>query len=132
MDVFLESQNEYNSEYDIQIVNGDFVVDEGLETTVLLSLLTNSGSWWGESFEDEPFGSKLFELDREKSTNSTGLKLKQYAEEALNWLVTEKIAKKITVDFMQIKDNIQLSINIQKPDNSDFKYYLNWKAQGEK
>lgn len=91
-------------------------IDEGLQTALLLSLFTdrraedddvlpdNSGSrrgWWGDSFADVPgdrFGSRLWLLYREKQLPAVLQRARQYAREALRWLLEDGVASQVEVD----------------------------------
>lgn len=102
--------------------HGDWVLvgpglaeDEGLTTAVVLSLFsdaraqagdvlpdggTDRRGWWGDAFADEPgdrFGSRLWLLHREKQLAQVLPRAKQYAEEALRWLVEDGIASSVAV-----------------------------------
>ena len=55
---------------------------------------------WGATYEDDPTtvtGSRLWLLSREKITTETLQKCKDYAEQALAWLVKESVADKVEV-----------------------------------
>lgn len=88
--------------------------DDGLETAVVLSLFTDrladdgEGSvdatarrgWWGDAYADESgdlIGSRLWLLAREKRTPAVLGRAELYAREALQWLVTDGVARSVTV-----------------------------------
>lgn len=57
--------------------------------------------WWGDTFPVVPndrIGSRLWLLAREKLTAETVLRAREYAEEALRWLVEDGVASKIEVE----------------------------------
>jgi phage gp46-like protein len=92
---------------------GDWLLDppglaaeHNLETAVLLSLWTDASAhpddvipdgtddrrgWWGNWQRPEaiPLGSRLWLLDREKSTEDTRRRAEEYAAEALQWLLDD-------------------------------------------
>lgn len=90
--------------------------DDGLETAVLISLFSdrlagqddalpdNSShrrGWWGDSFADidgDLIGSRLWLLSREKQLAATLQRAREYAREALRWLVDDGIARSVDVD----------------------------------
>ena len=90
--------------------------DEGLETAVIISLFTdrranvddvlpdNSGNrrgWWGDSFPEQAgdrIGSRLWLLHREKQLPLVRERARQYAREALQWLVDDGIARAVDVE----------------------------------
>lgn len=89
--------------------------DDGLETAVILSLFTDrranaddiipDGSndrrgWWADQFADinnDQFGSRLWLLSREKQLTAVMIRAKQYADEALQWLVDDGVAESVEV-----------------------------------
>lgn len=96
---------------DLALDRGDLVIDPGLGSAVLRSLLTDRrataaelarhGSddprgWWGETPGDA-YGSGLWLLAREKETQETLARAREYAREALRWLVVDGIAETVEV-----------------------------------
>lgn len=61
--------------------------------------------WWGDSFPDVPndrIGSRLWLLAREKLTPQTLLRAREYAEEALRWMVADGVAARVEVEAERI------------------------------
>lgn len=57
--------------------------------------------WWGDSFPPVPgdrIGSRLWLLSREKITASTIERAREYAYEALEWMIEDGIASRVVVD----------------------------------
>ncbi|MGX2947342.1 phage GP46 family protein [Frederiksenia canicola] len=86
---------------DIAIEQTELVLDDSLTNAVIISLFTDlrvegQRGWWGESFS-QPIGSKLWRLNREKQLPGILDTAKQYAEEALQWLIDEKLVQDIVV-----------------------------------
>lgn len=91
------------------------VEDDGLETSVILSLFTDRRAnaddvipdasndrrgWWADQFADinnDQFGSRLWLLSREKQLSAVMTRAKQYADEALQWLVDDGVAESVEV-----------------------------------
>lgn len=75
--------------------------------------------WWGDAYADiegDRFGSKLWLLSRSKVTSEVILLAQSYAEEALAWLVTDGIAKTVTVTAEESEPGaLTISAAIQKP-----------------
>jgi len=150
--------------WDVELMEGDFVFDdiiqdlesdEGLETAVIISLFTDRRAktddilpdsnnpdrrgWWGDlaspDIEGDQIGSRLWLLNREKTLNNVLVKAKQYAEEALQWMVDDGAAAKIEVeterqgipgmDILALKGKIYSPEGIVVP----FQYELQWTAQ---
>ena len=90
----------------------DFEADE-LAQAVLISLFSWRRSadddgvttpyrqgWWGDTYADTPgdqIGSRLWLLRREKLTNEVMARAREYAQEALQWLIDDAIAQTVTV-----------------------------------
>lgn len=99
--------------FDWAIQRGDLAPDDGLETAIILSLFTDrralpddplpDGSddrrgWWADAWAEQgPVGSRLWLLEREKDTRDVVNRARDYAEEALQWLVDDGIAERIEV-----------------------------------
>jgi len=98
--------------------------DDGLETAVVLSLFTDRragdadelppGSsdrrgWWGDSFADDEgdqMGSRLWLLKREKQLPAGLARAREYAEEALRWLLDDQVASSVSVVASNPRDGI--------------------------
>jgi len=108
--------------------------DDGLDTAVIISLFTDrranaddtipDGSndlrgWWGDSFADidnDKIGSRLWLLGREKQLPSVLTRARQYAEEALKWLVDDSVAESVEVVASNPRDGIlALLVSITRP-----------------
>ena len=133
---------------DIKIQNGILELDNGLQTAIYISLFTDRRigeddeipdrsndrrGYWGDALEEEPLGSFLWTLDREKITNSVLNKIDTFIREALNWLIEDGIASEINTIVERDSKNIeQVNIEIQvvKPDekSESYRYSLNWEA----
>ena len=97
---------------DLQLAGGDLMSDDSLLTAVVISLFTNRlaepgdelpagetdrQGWWADSTlpalktggGKDRIGSRLWLLKREKQLPSVLARAREYAEEALAWLVTE-------------------------------------------
>ncbi|ABE45633.1 phage GP46 family protein [Polaromonas sp. JS666] len=102
--------------FDWAVGSPGLATDEGLQTSVIISLFTDrradaddlpasaAGSdrrgWWGDSYADvegDRIGSRLWLLAREKQTTATLLKARDFAAEALQWLIDDGLARAINV-----------------------------------
>ncbi len=128
-------------------LSNDLLLDNGLETAIILSLFTDTRvneypndadkqGWWGDLFTDQlndQIGSKLWLLQREKRTNETLNKAEDYALDALKWIIDDGVADFIEVRTEYQKDLIVLNISIHQPSKTkQFRYALNWQNQMEK
>jgi len=101
--------------------SGDFEHDATFTTALIISLFTdrrakeedplpdpesnNRRGWWGDNLaevQDDRIGSRLWLLSREKTTQDVLIRAKQYAEEALQWLIDDGVAAKVEVETERI------------------------------
>lgn len=105
------------TDFALSLTGPDLAADEGLRTAVLVSLFTDRraeaddelpdgstdrrGSW-----DDPERGSRLWLLGREKQTQRTLERAREYAEEALAWLVEDGIARAVTVSAEWVRTGV--------------------------
>jgi len=113
---------------DFNLENGDIATSDGLEEAILNSLYTDAradgqNGWWGDAYnKGQPMGSKLWTLRNAKATLETKNLAKQYCLEALQWLLDEKIANKITVKTEWFEDS-KLYIEVKLFKNKGHKMF---------
>jgi len=119
-----------------------------LKTAVLISLFTDRrannddqlpdyrGSkrgWWSDALTGQKIGSRLWLLHREKQLNQVVLRAKEYAEEALQWLIDDGVAESVTVTAEVIRSGF-LALHIEivktKRQTADFKFEFAWRGLG--
>ncbi|NKB37848.1 MAG: hypothetical protein GKR93_11880 [Gammaproteobacteria bacterium] len=101
--------------FDYQLKTSQLEADDGLATAVILSLFTNrlandddvlpNGSddkrgWWADAYPDiagDNIGSRLWLLEREKDEQSVVNLAREYAEEALQWMLDDGVASRVDV-----------------------------------
>ncbi len=116
--------------------------DDGLDAAVMISLFTDrradpddkvEGSrrgWWGDSIFGDQIGSRLWMLRRENELQTTLDKARQYALEALQWLVDDGVAKSVAVIASRVASGVLgLSVSIQRPDAAAAPYARLWEAR---
>lgn len=109
------------SRADLALTSGGLLLDEGLKTAVLISLMTDAAArdddnlddgdaagagdrrgWWGDvPLQGEtatPIGSRLWLLRRAKANEATRLRAVTLAREALAWMVTDGICQRVDVE----------------------------------
>lgn len=90
--------------------------------------------WWGDTYapnEGDRIGSRLWLLARAKITAQTPMQAKQYAEEALAWLITDGVASHVLVDAeRQGQSQIAIRCQIVRGDgpNLDIRFNNVWSA----
>ncbi|MDD5551219.1 MAG: phage GP46 family protein [Candidatus Omnitrophica bacterium] len=138
---------------DFNFLNGDLEREEGLETSVLISLYTDARvneddapdnpsdlrGWIGDLLpsRDDNIGSKLWLLDRSKATQENANKAKEYVQQALKWMIEDGVASKIDVvtsivGYSEMK-KLVLEITIYKHNDKllGIKFNDIWEAQYE-
>lgn len=117
-----------------------FETETGLETAILHSLFTDRRAteedvilydlpdrrgWWGDltlSDSNDQYGSRLWLLSREKQTPKVLARAEEYAHEALEWLLVDKIATDIEINAEIIRPGIcGLSIHIFSVNMDNYK-----------
>ena len=136
---------------DFSVKNGDLESDSSLETAVIISLFTDKRAadddlllddrnperrgWWGDmvspDVSGDEIGSKLWLLDREKTAPGFQEKVKNYIDDALQWLVEDGIATKVDVIVERQgtigNDNLAFQVIIYKTDGREVA--LNYETQ---
>lgn len=122
--------------FDISLANGDIVAGDTLKTSVMLSLFCDAkassgpnGGWWGDALDDYQYGSQLWTLYGRKLTTENLSLIKKYAENALQWMISDGVAKSTTVTVAREGiDRISMSVSIRKPDgmSQSYKFYKLW------
>lgn len=139
-------------EGDISYSNGDLVVDDGLETAVLMSLFTDRRAedddelpdpnstdkrgWWGDLVSDinnDKIGSRQWLLERSKTIDEVLENIKLYAEEALQWMIDDDVVANIEIESERNGDKLYYKVIIYKSDGEIVKMKFDslWKNQIE-
>lgn len=134
---------------DLALEQFALATDDGLETAVILSLFTDARAkdddvlplgqtdrrgWWGDSYAPVPgdrFGSRLWLLSASKQLQQSLNLAKQYAEEALGWLVEDGAARKVEVDTFIPRDEVMgMTVRIYRPDGSalPIRFEMLWRS----
>lgn len=83
-----------------------------------------SMGWWGDTYPTvtgDRIGSRLWLLGREKVTNDTLNRARDYAIEALQWMLDDGVAARIDVDSQRSgMDEAQLDIAIYQRDGTNW------------
>lgn len=118
---------------DLSLAGADLATDEGLRTAVIISLFTDARAreddplpagedrkgWWGDALPQtsgDRIGSRLWLLRREKRLASVVGRAREYAREALQWLIADGIAREIVVEAeAQGLGTLALGVVISRP-----------------
>lgn len=85
----------------------DLATDSSLDTAIVISLFTDrydrqsqQGGWWGDNYVDSPntLGSRLWLLNKSKIDVQTLRNAENYAREALQWLLDDKLLTDLTIN----------------------------------
>ena len=123
-----------NGIYDITITNGDLTADDGLETSLIVSLLSDARAddsqvpqpesqrgWIGDLVAPVPgyqYGSLLWLLEQSRLTQETLAMAENNARAALNWMVEDGLAQSIDVIASRKNGSLILDIAVISPDGS--------------
>jgi phage gp46-like protein len=148
--------NETFNEGDIKFSGGDLIRELGLRTAVMMSMYTDRRAdpsdvlpdslnndrrgWWGDQinldYEDDQIGSRLWLLERAKTTEQTLADAKFYTEECLQWMIDDEVVQDIEVEIerQNRKDGTatlagRISIKQSDGTNKAFKFDDLWKAE---
>lgn len=136
---------------DVALDGNDLLRDDGLETSVWLSLFIDRlaeveqipaelpqddrRGYWGDSTDDK-MGSLLWLLSREKQLPVVLSRAKQYTEQALEWMLTDKVAKSIVVTTsFAWQGCILIAVDIFRPGAREavsYRYQYEWATQAAK
>lgn len=141
---------------DIAAENFDLQTDEGLQTAILVSLFTdlrvsadeelpagevNRRGWWGDvlpEIDGDKIGSRLWLLTREKRLPEVIARANEYAREALQWLVDDKVASRVDVLVEAVRvgesDVLAIHVDVYRPrgEATRFRYNYAWQSQAAK
>ncbi len=138
---------------DIDIQAGDLVAENGLETAVLVSLYSDRyvppeelpagfaeagdpRGWWADAIAEIPndrIGSRFWLLARGKINNDTANQMREFAQEALAWMIEAGFAARIdTSSLVTAGESVQLFISILRPSGAEIPLKFLWDGQALK
>ncbi len=134
--------------FDIDFGIYGFDSDDGLQTSIIISLFTDRRlpvgvdhpeglndprGYWGDVAEADGFqwGSLLWTLYRQVITNAVVTSCREFCEQALQWMIDDGIAESITVTSERAGTyQISISIEIVKKDTREtLRYSYLWDGQ---
>lgn len=110
--------------FDLEQADYDLRTESGMRSAVMVSLFTDRraknddvipdgtddrrGSWQDAFLDDadDLQGSRLWLLDREKELPEVLVRAREYAEESLQWLIDDGIAKSVTVFAEHVRTGV--------------------------
>lgn len=142
--------------FDLCFRDATLATGDDLTTAILVSLFTDRRAnpddelpagdgdrrgWWGDAFptpvlgtesEQDRIGSRLWLLSRALAIPETLVRAQQYAEEALGWMIGDKIASAVTVEASFPQPGwLMLAVAVDRPDGrrTEAAWTINWEAQ---
>lgn len=126
--------------------DGGLVDDDTLRTPVLVSLFSDGlaprhsglvgadrkGWWaWSASEPEGDWGSRIWLLLREPLTALSAALLREYAEQALAWMIVRKMASAVAATTKQVsRESLELAIVITRGDGSEWAVAFKLTADG--
>lgn len=123
--------------FDLAVDGYDLATESGLRSALILSLYTdrraepddvlpdgsaNRRGWWA----DPKLGSRLWLLARSKETDDVLSRAREYASEALAWMLEEKIVRAVDVRAEWIRRGVlALTVTITLSDRTQFQDVFN-------
>lgn len=137
---------------DIATAGSDLQTDDGLETALMISLFTDRRisvdeelpagevgrrGWWGDigGLPSDRIGSRLWLLSREKVLPEVIARANEYAREAVQWIVQDKVATRVEVVVESTRfEELDIQISVFRTGGNIVKsrYSYNWQAQAAK
>ena len=143
IDAVLDAQKGY---FDMSIdASGDITTDDFFDTSILYSLngekraapeevveASRRRGWIGSVYADYENGSKLWLYEQSRKTPATLNAIRDEAQKALQWLVSDGYAVAIDdITATATVDGVKLSLTIRRSaDKVDRRYYEFWNNSG--
>lgn len=142
----------YDQYVDFILADRDVERDPGLETAVMITLLTDKladeeddlpddsgyrGGWFGDSIpvvEDYKMGTKLWLLQRAKTVSEIPARAKEYLKDGFQWMIDDEIVQAVNISVERrrdLKTTLAFTLSFVKPEGVTifYKFYYNWEAQ---
>lgn len=123
--------------YDISFTNGDFTLDAGLETSMMMTCycqkrdetIENSnsrGGWAGNQLNQNGFeqGGLVWTLFQARADEDLVNLAQNYLEEAFQWYLDQGIAKDLNVEVSLDKEKMIATIALTRNDDTIFVQYF--------
>lgn len=129
--------------FDISVEDDNFASVEGLDSAIYTSLFTDGRApaynvpesfrrrgWIGNVLSAKIPTSLLWLLDQSRLTQETTNLAKLYAEESLQWMLDEKIAKNFEVQVFRESRGIMVQIDLIGFNDQTNRFYVLWQRTG--
>lgn len=130
------------TQFDLSVDGYDLATESGLRSAVIVSLYTDRMAsaddalpdatedrrgWWADSV----LGSRLWLLARAKETDDVLARAREYATEALAWLLDDRVARAVDVKSQWVRRGVLgLTVTITIADRTQFQdlFTMPWGA----
>ncbi len=148
MDIeFFWNAQQFQADY--KVVNSELAHDHDIKTAVIISLFTDRRAadddllpyanaskrgWWADALLTRRIGSRLWLLSREKQLQSVVNRAREYAKEALQWLLDDGVVKTIVVDAQNISAGVlALYVRIERNNAppASYKFEFAWSGMNQ-
>lgn len=136
-----------NNYYDFTLTNGDFTLDYGLDTSMMMSVLCEQriedqsvipmqrGGWVGNILQIVPSyqqGSLIWTKYQSNMNSQIQSEIEGYLEDAFSWMIEDGIAKDVNVDVNLLANSkVSATITVTKNDDTQTStYYDLWMFTG--
>lgn len=142
----------YEQYVDFILADRDVERDAGLETAMMITLLTDKqadiedelpdesgyrGGWFGDAIPvvaDYKIGTKLWLLQRAKTISEIPARAKEYLKDGFQWMVDDGIVQAVNIIVERrrdLKTTLSFALSFVKPEGQTifYKFYYNWEAQ---
>ncbi len=139
MDIALIQQAD--GTFDLALDGPDLATDDGLHTAAILSLFGDARAhadddipdgtadrrgYWADTYAEiagDVWGSRQWLLGREKQIPATLARAREYAEEALRWLVDDGVARSVSATASVLRPGVlALEITIARANDAVARY----------
>lgn len=144
MDIALLYRKNRPVKADIELLGADLLTGRDLETAVIISLFSDRRAhlddviesddrkgFWGDLFTVDTgykIGSRLWLLFREKETPAVLARAREYTEEALQWLIDDRVVDRLTIEVEFVQRGILgIKVELYRPTGREtFQYDYVW------
>jgi len=130
---------------DLALLGADLATEVGLKTAVIISLFSDARAreddelpdasgdrrgWWADAWpmvDGDVLGSRLWLLERAKQLPQVLIAARQYAQEALAWMVADGVASSVAVTAeWGASGQLGLQVEIARPSADRAQFHFLW------
>jgi phage gp46-like protein len=130
---------------DLVMTGADLLVDDGLETAVIISMFTDRRAndddvlpqpggdlrgWWGDSYAaiaGDKIGSRRWLLERAKALPSVYAEVQVYDQESLQWLIDDGVVSSVGLAYSSPKLGwLRTVVTLARPSGAPVQYRFDY------